>query len=286
MAASEHSDEAEITAFVHHSPGQPPLEPAIQDTAPQGSPSTVPNTPDEVATRQRERLSTSQVSGTIFHYYASIQNLMLFPVMLFPVNISAPKKRGTMIPSSERSFKTRKATIEDERQLQRGVKTRKASIEDERQLQGGIKKRKATIEDERQLQGIKKRKATIGDERQLRGSIKTQKATIEDERQLQGGINIPWSAEPLESMYPTPQRSEIPGSESIPTVVERHSSTPGAAVENAAVSILASNDDDLMHEYVASPISGESNSVLNTTVCIDADEQSSQNHSLEGGVLF
>ena len=270
MAASEHSDEAEITAFVHHSPGQPPLEPAIHDTAPQGSPSTVPNTPDEVTTRQRERLSTSQVSGTIFHYYASIQNLMLFPVMLFPVNISTPKKRGTMIPSSERSFKTRKATIEDERQLQRGVKTRKATIEDERQLQGGIKKRKATI----------------GDERQLRGSIKTQKATIEDERQLQGGINIPWSAEPLESMYPTPQRSEIPGSESIPTVVERHSSTPGAAVENAAVSILASNDDDLMHEYVASPISGESNSVLNTTVCIDADEQSSQNHSLEGGVLF
>jgi hypothetical protein len=69
MATSEHGDEAEVTAFVHHSPGQPPLEPAIQDTAPQGSPSTVPNTPDEVTTHQRERLLTSQVSGAIFHYY-------------------------------------------------------------------------------------------------------------------------------------------------------------------------------------------------------------------------
>jgi hypothetical protein len=209
-----------------------------------------------------------------------------------------------MIPNSERSIKTRKATIENERQLQGGIKTRKATIEDEHQLQGGIKTRKATIEDERQLQGgnnkrkatigderqlqggIKKRKETIGDERQLQGGIKTRKATIEDERQLQGEINIPWSEEPLESTYPTPQRSEIPGSESIPTVVERHSPTPGAAVENAAVSIFASNDDDLMHEYDASAISGESNSVLNTAVCIDASEQSSQKHPFKGRVLF
>lgn len=71
MATSEHGYKAEIVASVHRSPGELPLEPAIEDTALQASLSTVLDTSNETA-RERERLSTSQISGAIFHYYASI----------------------------------------------------------------------------------------------------------------------------------------------------------------------------------------------------------------------
>jgi len=66
MATSEHGDAAEIAASVHHSPGQPPLEPAIQDTAPQASLSTVLGTLDET-TRERGTLPANQISGACLH---------------------------------------------------------------------------------------------------------------------------------------------------------------------------------------------------------------------------
>jgi hypothetical protein len=100
MATSEYDDQAEIGASVHHSPG---LESAIEDTSLQGSLSAVLNTSDET-TRKRERLSTGQISGAMFHYFASIQNLMLPPV-----NVSVPTGRW-MIPNSERSNETTRAT--------------------------------------------------------------------------------------------------------------------------------------------------------------------------------
>jgi len=115
MATSEHDDQAEIGASVHHSPGQPPLESAIEDTSLQGSLSAVLNTSDET-THKRERLSTGQISGAMFHYFASIQNLVLSPV-----NVSAPEGRW-MIPNSKRSIETQRATIEDgEQQLQGAI---------------------------------------------------------------------------------------------------------------------------------------------------------------------
>ena len=69
MATSEHSVEAEIAA---HSPGQPSLEPPIQDTRLQASLSKVLNTSGDEITHKRETLSTNQISGAFFHYYASI----------------------------------------------------------------------------------------------------------------------------------------------------------------------------------------------------------------------
>jgi hypothetical protein len=72
MATSEHGDEAEIAASVHHSLGQLSLETPIQDPTLQASLSTVLNTSGET-TRERERLSTNQISGAFFDYYASIE---------------------------------------------------------------------------------------------------------------------------------------------------------------------------------------------------------------------
>jgi hypothetical protein len=75
MATSEHSVdsvEAEIAASVHHSPGQPSLKPPIQDTRLRASLSTVLDTSSDETTRERETLSTNQISGAFFHYYASI----------------------------------------------------------------------------------------------------------------------------------------------------------------------------------------------------------------------
>ena len=115
MSTSEHGDQAEIVASVHHSPGQPPLEPAIEDKALPGSLSAVLNTPDETAC-ERERLSTSQIAGAIIHYYASIQNLMLSPG-----NGSVPKKGGSTITNSERLIKTARTSIEDELQQQGAI---------------------------------------------------------------------------------------------------------------------------------------------------------------------
>lgn len=74
MPTSEHAsgDKAEIAASdVHHSPGQPFLEPAMEDTKVQGSLSTVLDTSDETI-REREALSTDQISGAFFDYYALI----------------------------------------------------------------------------------------------------------------------------------------------------------------------------------------------------------------------
>ena len=69
MATSEHGEGAGIVASAPNGPVQPPLEPAIQVTTPQGSPDTVLNTSNK-ATRERERLPTSQISGAFFHYFA------------------------------------------------------------------------------------------------------------------------------------------------------------------------------------------------------------------------
>jgi len=67
MDNAEHGDEAEIAAFVHHSPGQPCLKHKMQDTAPQGA---GPETSDET-TLQRERLSTNRIGGAFFHCLTS-----------------------------------------------------------------------------------------------------------------------------------------------------------------------------------------------------------------------
>ena len=72
MATSEHGGKAEIAASVHHSPGQPSLEPPIQDTTVKASLSTVPDTSGET-TCEREIWSTNQISGAFFDYYASIE---------------------------------------------------------------------------------------------------------------------------------------------------------------------------------------------------------------------
>lgn len=67
MATSEHGDNVEIATSVHHcGPGKPPLEPAIQETAPQASRSTVLGSSDKT-TRERERLSINQISGVCLH---------------------------------------------------------------------------------------------------------------------------------------------------------------------------------------------------------------------------
>jgi len=73
MSTSEHGDEAEIAASVLHSSGQLPLEPAIQDTVPT-SLSAVPDTLDKT-TREREKLSTSQIPGAFFgllYFYSAL----------------------------------------------------------------------------------------------------------------------------------------------------------------------------------------------------------------------
>jgi len=71
MATSEHGDRADIAFSIHHSPGQQSLEPPIQDTTLQASLSKILDTSGET-TRERETLSTNQISGAFFHYYASI----------------------------------------------------------------------------------------------------------------------------------------------------------------------------------------------------------------------
>ena len=62
MATSEHGDNVEIAASVWHHSGKPPLEPAIQETAPQASRSTVLGSSDNT-TRERESPSINQISG-------------------------------------------------------------------------------------------------------------------------------------------------------------------------------------------------------------------------------
>jgi len=70
--STEHGDKGEIAASgVHHSPGQPSLEPAIEDTKLQASLITVLHTSDDTI-RERVTLSTNQISGAFFGYYASI----------------------------------------------------------------------------------------------------------------------------------------------------------------------------------------------------------------------
>ena len=65
MATSEHGDEAEISAAsIHRSPERPSLEP---DTTVQAFLSTVLD-PSDGATRERETLSTTQISGAFFHH--------------------------------------------------------------------------------------------------------------------------------------------------------------------------------------------------------------------------
>ena len=115
MATSEHGDKAEIAASVHHSPGQPSLEPAIQDTTVEASLSTVLD-PSDGTTCERETLSTNQISGAFVHYFALMWNLMPFPV-----NIAMPKKQESMIPNPELSIKTLRATIEDGHRLQGAI---------------------------------------------------------------------------------------------------------------------------------------------------------------------
>lgn len=116
-------------------------------------------------------------------------------------------------------------------------------------------------------------------------SIKTPMATgIEDDHQLQGTISISQSEGPaVGNMYLTPQCPGIPGPESMVGVVERLGSISGAPVEITAVSISASNSNIPTHEYAASAISGESNSIPNTAIhSIGASEHSSQKCSLKG----
>ena len=72
MATSEHGAKAEITASIHHSPGQPSLEPPIQDTTVEVSLSTVLDTSGETACEQ-ETWSTNRISGAFFDYYALIE---------------------------------------------------------------------------------------------------------------------------------------------------------------------------------------------------------------------
>jgi hypothetical protein len=117
MATSEHGDEAEISASVHHSPEQPSLEPGaiLEDTTLQAFLSTVLD-PSDGTTCEREISSTNQFSGAFFHYYASVRNLISFPV-----NIATPKKQELMIPNPELSIKMPRATIEDDHQLQGAV---------------------------------------------------------------------------------------------------------------------------------------------------------------------
>jgi len=104
------------------------------------------------------------------------------------------------------------------------------------------------------------------------------------ERQPQGAIGIPQSEEPSGSTYPTPQFLEIPGPESILVGVERHGSTLGAPGENTAVLISASSSNVPTHGYTESAMSGGSNSIPNTTVCIGTGVQSSQKCSMKGRV--
>ena len=80
VATSEHSDETGIATSAPNIPGQSPFKSAIQVTTPQGSPDTVLNTSHKTS-HERERLSTGQISGVFFHYYAlPKKNLMLYPV--------------------------------------------------------------------------------------------------------------------------------------------------------------------------------------------------------------
>lgn len=73
MSTSEYGDKAEIAASgIHHSPGQPSLEPTVEDTKLQASLSTVPDTSNESICEQ-ETLSTNQISGAFFNYYAMIR---------------------------------------------------------------------------------------------------------------------------------------------------------------------------------------------------------------------
>ena len=121
-------------------------------------------------------------------------------------------------------------------------------------------------------------------------SIRTPMETgIEDDHQLpQGIISISQSEGPsVGNMYPTPQcPGTFPGPESMLGVVERVGSISGTPVEITAVSISASNSNIPMHEYAASAISGESNSIPNTAIHIGASEQSSQRCSLKGRGLW
>jgi len=140
------------------------------------------------------------------------------------------------------------------------------------------------------IAGPKKEGSTIPN---FERSIKTPRATMsmEDDHQLQGVMSIPQSEGPLGNMYPTPQCPGIPGSESILGVVERLGSMSGAPVEITAVSISAPNSNIPTHEYAASAVSRESNSIPNTAIHMGASEQSSQKCSLKGrglgpGVLF
>jgi len=118
-------------------------------------------------------------------------------------------------------------------------------------------------------------------------SIKTPRATVsmEDDYQLQSVMSIPQNEGPLGNMYPTPQCPGIPGSESmlgVLGVVERLGSISGAPVEITAVSISAPNSNIPTHEYAASAVSRESNSIPNTAIHIGASEQSSQKCSSKG----
>jgi len=67
MATSEHGDEVEISASIYHSPEQPSLEPALQDTTVQAFFSTVLDPPDGT-THERETMSTTQISGAFCHH--------------------------------------------------------------------------------------------------------------------------------------------------------------------------------------------------------------------------
>jgi len=216
MATSEHGDKAEIADPVPHSLGEP---------APQASFSPVLDTADD-ATREQERLSTSQILGTFFCYHASMWSLILSSV-----NVSSPKKRGspTRILNSERR-------------------------------------------------------------------LEIPRAIVDDNCQLQGAIGFPQSEGPSGRTYPTCQHSENPAPKSIPALIGRCSSSPGAPVKVTAVSIPAHdlphepfpNSNVPTHEYVTShqsqPLSNirESNSITNTALRVGTSEQPSRKRSLLG----
>jgi len=113
MSTSEPANEIEIVASVTQSQSQMLLEPAIENPDEQSSPIPDLDTSDS-NTGQRNSLSSSETSGMFYdYYYASIQNLMLFPV-----NFPSPKKQGQTTANSERPLEVPTASIEDEYQLQ------------------------------------------------------------------------------------------------------------------------------------------------------------------------
>ena len=89
MTTSELPDEVESVASVIHSQGQPPLEPAAENVAQQGTPISVLDTHNQI---------TSETLGTFCDSYSEFG----IEFSSCSVNFSSPKKRKRTIASSER----------------------------------------------------------------------------------------------------------------------------------------------------------------------------------------